>query len=345
VTTEPTSPPAAAEPTSPPAAVEPTPPPAAVEPLPPPAVVEPVPIAEPAPEPAAAKPKPPPYSLPWQLRSVIPANVVRSDTAIGFYQGPTTRGGTAAVSTLLASYKVIPELAPLVRLGLVSNAPPTDKSARNDFLNPVIGALFGPKIHENLKLGLFLGFALPFGTAGGDDPHPQSAFATNAGIATRSAMDNAMFAANYFTVFPGVGFAYVGHGFTAQVEATVLQLTKTRGPDTVTMGGKSYEADESNTNFTMGLHAGYFVIPALSFGAELRHQRWLSTPLAVELDKTGTLRDTTTMAVGPRAHVKLGEKMWLRPGIAFAFPLDNPMANGKAYSHYKIVQIDVPFVF
>ena len=246
---------------------------------------------------------------------------------------------------LSASYKVIPELAPMVRLGLVSNAPPTDKEARNDFLNPVIGALFAPKIHDQLKLGLFLGLTLPIGTAGGDDPHPQSALASNAGISTRSAMDNAMFAANYFAIFPGVGLAYVAHGFTAQVEATVFQLAKTRGPDTVTMGGKTYDTDKSNTNFTTGLHVGYFVIPALSFGAEIRHQRWLSTPLNVELDKTGTLRDNTTVALGPRAHVKLGEKMWLRPGLSFAFPLDNPMANGKQYSHYKIMQIDVPFVF
>jgi hypothetical protein len=302
-------------------------------------------MAEPAAAAPPSKPKPPPYSLPWQLRPVMAGNVIRSDTAIGWYQGPTTRGGTAGVSMLLASYKVIPELAPLIRLGFVSNAPPTDKEARNDFLNPVIGATFGPKIHKSLKLGLFLGLALPFGTAGGDDPHPQSALATNAGIATRSAMDNAMFAANYFTIFPGVGFAFVDKGFTAQAEVTLLQLMKTRGPDTVTVSGTQYDADKSNTNMTMGLHLGYFVIPRLSFGAEIRHQRWLSTPLAVELDKTGTLRDTSTMALGPRAHIKLGESMWLRPGIAFAFPLDNPMANGKAYSHYKIMQIDVPFVF
>ena len=89
---------------------------------------------------------------------------------------------------------------------------------------------------------------------------------------------------------------------------------------------------------------GYFVIPMLSLGAEIRHQRWLSTPKTIQGNPTyseSTLRDTTTFAVGPRVHLKLGETMWLRPGIAFAMPLDDPMSDAK----YKIIQIDVPFVF
>lgn len=277
--------------------------------------------------------------------------MIRSDTTVGYYNTKTTRGGANTTSMLLASYKVIPSLAPLVRLGITSNNPPTDKSARTDFLNPVLGAIFGPKLDPTLKLAFFLGVTLPVGTGGGDKPHVASAAALATGIATRSAMDNAMFAANYFAIFPGVDFAYTASGFTAQVEATVFQLAKTRGPDQVTLAsGAKAPADKSNTNFTTGLHLGYFLIPQLSVGGEIRHQRWLSTPLAVKNDKTGTLRDTTTMAVGPRVHIKLGETMWLRPGIAYAFPLDNPMANGPTHknpgnAHYKIVQLDVPFVF
>lgn len=290
------------------------------------------------PAPETAKPKPPPYSLPWQLRSVVPVNAVRSDTSIGFYQGPTTRGGTAVVSMLSASYKVIPELAPMLRLGLVSNAPPTDKSARTNLTNPVLGVLWGPKLHPNFKLGLFFGMTLPIGSGGGEDPHPQAPIANQAGAATRSMMDNAMFAVNYLALFPGVGAAYVGHNFTFQGEVTAFQLFKTRGPDA---------ADKSNTNLTMGAHAGYFIIPQLSVGTEIRHQRWLSTPTQpnVKADKTGTLRDTTTWAIGPRAHVQLSKTMWLRPGLSFSLPLDNPLANGKGASHFKMVQIDIPFVF
>jgi hypothetical protein len=293
--------------------------------------------------PEAPKPKPPPYSLPWQLRSVVPANVVRSDTAFGFYQSKTTRGGLATAAMLLVSYKVLPELAPLVRLGLVNNAAPDDKSARNNVLNPVLGALYAPKLDPHFKLGLFLGVTLPVGSGGGEHPPAAAGPANQAGAAARSAFDNAMFAVNYLAVFPGVGVAYLNSGFTVQVETTLFQLMKTRGPSA---------ADKSNTNLTTGVHAGYFLIPELSIGAELRYQRWLSTPTSpnVRADKTGTLRDNTTFAIGPRAHIKLGDKMWLRPGVAFAMPLDDPLAYGPTHhaaanSHYKMLQIDVPFVF
>jgi hypothetical protein len=169
------------------------------------------------------------------------------------------------------------------------------------------------------------------GMGGGDSPDRSEAAALNpAGIYARSAMDNAMFAVNYLTVFPGVGFAYVANGLTLQVEATVLQLTKTRGPDTL---------QDSNTNFTTGFHAGYFIIPQLSFGAEIRHQRWFSTPTPVKTNDN--LRDTTTVAFGPRVHVKLGETTWFRPGVALALPLDKPMTDAE----YKIVQLDLPIAF
>jgi hypothetical protein len=284
--------------------------------------------------PADAPPKPPPYSLPWQLRPVAPGNVVRSDTAFALWETPTGDSGSTVATTLLASYKVLPNLAPLVRLGLVANSPPDAPApapeSGTSFMNPVIGALYAPELPKPLKLGLFLGAALPFGTGGGDDPEPEQVAANTAGIWARSAMDNAMFAVNYFVVFPGVDFAYVEDGLTLQAEVTVLQLIKTRGPEA---------ADDKNTNFTAGFHAGYFLIPELSIGAELRHQRWLSTPTPVETNDA--LRETTTVAVGPRVHLKLGETTWLRPGVSFALPLDEPMTDGK----YKVIQLDIPFAF
>jgi hypothetical protein len=199
-------------------------------------------------------------------------------------------------------------------------------------LNPVLGGLYGLKLSPELKLGLFLGVTLPIGSGGGNDAAPEKRAANSAGIWARAAMDNAMFAVNDFTVFPGVGFAYVAHGFTAQVEATLLQLTRVKGDAPVA-------PDSSRTNFTTGLHLGYFLIPQLSIGAELRHQRWLSTPTPVKTNSA--LRDTTTVAFGPRVHIKLGPTMWLRPAISFAVPLDDPMKTAK----YKIFQLDVPFVF
>ena len=122
---------------------------------------------------------------------------------------------------------------------------------------------------------------IPVGSGGGDDAKPEKTTANGAGIRARSAMDNAMFAVNDFTVFPGVDFAYVAGGFTAQIEATVLQLTRVKGDKQPAMGFPKNE-DKSKTNFTMGVHVGYFLAPLLSVGVEWRHQRWLSTPKAVE---------------------------------------------------------------
>jgi hypothetical protein len=275
---------------------------------------------------------------------VAPGNVIRSDTAIAFYKPATAdKGGTTVATTLLGSYKVTDSFAPLIRLGLVSNSPPAPAApaaappSGTAFMNPVIGGLYGLKF-DDFRLGLFLGLTIPVGGGGGNKaPTDKTRQAMiPAGVNARSAMDNAMFAMNYFTIFPGVGFAYVKSGFTAQAEVTLLQLTRVKG--------ELVDTDKSRTNMTMGLHAGYFFIPALSAGVELRHQRWLSTPAPVKAaaaagDKAP--RDTSTVAFGPRAHLQLGEKMWLRPGVSVALPLDAPMTRAD----YVIAQIDVPFVF
>lgn len=319
----------------PPAAEAPAPMEAAPEPTAAPEATPEAAAAEPVAEPAAAPPKPPPYSLPWQLRPVVVGNVVRSDTTVALYESPVSgNSGTTIASMLLASYKITDEFAPLIRLGLVSSSPPAPASGATVLTNPVLGGTYALKF-DDFKLGLFLGLALPLGGGGGNSPDPESRAAMlGAGIPARSAMDNAMFAMNYFTVFPGVGFAYVKHGVTLQAEVTLLQLTRVKGDQ---IAGE----DSSRTNFTSGLHAGYFFIPQLSAGVELRHQRWLSTPTPVKNDPTGASRDNTTVSFGPRAHFKLGETMWLRPGVALALPIDKPMSDAK----YKIVQIDIPFVF
>lgn len=303
-------------------------------------------LAAPEVAPAAAdKPKPPPYSIPFQLRPAAVVNVIRSDTSFAFFENPTSGNkGFTTVSTLLGSYKITEEFAPLVRVGIVANDPPEAPAPAPGgafgFMNPVVGGTYAPKLGPNFKLALFLGLTLPVGSGGGNDPDPDNAAANNPfGIRARSAMDNAMFAVNDFTIFPGVGFAYVANGFTAQIEATVLQLMRVRGEDV--------QPDEQKTNFTSGLHLGYFLFPVLSLGAELRYQRWLSTPRVVELDEAkqegeqAGLRDTATVAFGPRFHFQVGEKTWIRPAVTLSVPLDDPMQDAK----YKIVQLDIPFLF
>lgn len=94
----------------------------------------------------------------------------------------------------------------------------------------------------------------------------------------------------------------------------------------------------------MGVHAGYFFIPQLSAGVELRHQRWLSTPVAVKNVEAGAkigVRDSSTVALGLRAHFKLSDTMWIRPSLAYVRGIDAPMSK----SSYDIVQLDVPVVF
>ena len=285
----------------------------------------------PAPAPNDAKPKPPPYSLPFQLRGVVPVNAVRSDSTLGLYENTKGDAGSVAVSTMLASYKLSESFSPLVRLGVVQNVPPGTAKSAMSLMNPVLGALYGVKLSPELRLGLFLGVTLPIGGGGGDTPRPERKAANAAGIAARNGMDNAMFAVNDFTVFPGVGFAFISGGFTAQIEATVLQLTRVRGDKA--------QPDSSRTNFTSGVHIGYFLLPQLSIGAELSHLRWLSTPKAVE--QNSAARDTTTFAIGPRLHFKVGDKMWMRPGVSFSMPFDKPNSDSK----YKNIQLDIPFVF
>ncbi len=292
-----------------------------------------------APAADTAKPKPP-YSLPWQLRPTGVATVLRSDTAFMLYKPKgADESGNNIATTLLFAYKLTDEIGPLIRVGYVSNAPPSPGESAGAFMNPALGVTWAPKLGGPIKVAAFLGVALPLGSTY-DTPGDKTNAALAAGIRARSSMDNAMFAVNDLTVFPGVGVAYVADGLTVQGEITVLQLTRVRGDDV--------QKDESKTNFTSGIHVGYFVMPMLSIGAELRHQRWLSTPSFIEADEasggpdTGA-RDDTTAAIGPRFHFKMGDSMWLRPGIAYARHLDGPVTKGMDSHH--IIQLDIPISF
>jgi len=275
--------------------------------------------------PAAAQ-----YSLPFQLRPVPVGNAVRSDTAVAMIAPASGGTGSTLATTLLVSYKVMDDLAPFLRLAFVGNDPVTGQNGAA-LVNPILGAAYSLKLGEGLRGNGALGVAFPVLMGGGDSAPPEESAAAKAGVLARSAMDNALFAANDLVVFGGAGVAWTGGPFTAQVEATVLQLTRVRG--------ENVQADTAKTNFTSGLHAGYFVIPELSLGLELRYQRWLSTPVAVTANER--LRDNFTAAAGARAHLKLAEKVWFRPALVYVQPLDNPMsAQG-----YHIVQVDLPVSF
>jgi len=136
----------------------------------------------------APTPPPPPYSLPWQLRPVAAANVVRSDTAVAFYDNGAGAAGSTVATMLLASYKLTPSLAPLVRLGFVQNDAPAMGADGTSFVNPIVGATYARRIAA-LRWAAFLGATIPIGMGGGNTPDAGAATANAAGIRARSAME------------------------------------------------------------------------------------------------------------------------------------------------------------
>lgn len=282
---------------------------------------------EPRPATAAA---PAPYSLPWHLRPAAPARVLRLDTVVASYEDAQDRSGSTVASLLLASTKVGNSAALLGRMGMVRNSPPVGADG-TVLTNLTVGGLYAPKTGGDLRLGLYLLTALPVGGGGGNDPEPGKSAAIRAGVPARSGMDNAMFAVNDIVLFPGLDLAWVKDRWTLQGEVTLLQLWRVRG--------EKKQVDARRTNMTTGLHVGRFLSSHVSLGAELRYQRWLSTPAAVQANPKS--RDTTTAALGARCHFKVGEKTWFRPGIAVGVPLDDPMKAGD----YTNIQVDLPLAF
>lgn len=283
-----------------------------------------------------------PYSLPWQLRPAAAGNVVRSDTSIASYEDSARQSGATVATTLTASMKVPGTggpgegLAPLVRFAAVGDSPPTGAGGFV-VVNPLLGASYVLK-YDAFRLSAFLGVTVPVGGGGGDAPDAGSLRARSAGIFARASMDNALFAVNDFTVTPGIGAAYVADGFTVQVETTLLQLTRVRGDKA--------QPEASKTNLTAGIHLGYFIVPVVSLGADLRYQYWINGPIAIEarrdLANDNSSIDNMTFAIGPRGHFKLSETVWLRPGISYGRGFDRPTTSP---GNYNIVQLDLPVQF
>jgi hypothetical protein len=296
---------------------------------------------------APVPPPAPPYSLPWQLRPTAIGNVVRSDSSIAFYKGPDPArpadgqvSGSTVASTLSATYKITPTFAPLVRLGVVQNSDPSSNAGTGTaFMNPVVGLVGAWKLPADLRLSALVAAAVPVGTGGAQAPgRDGGAMAISRGVGARSAMDNSMFAVNYFTPLLGADLAWVAHKLTVQAELTLFELLRVRNE--LCSDGQTRCAPEAHrTNATAGLHLGYFVWPVFSLGGELRYQRYLSTPAAVKANPAA--RDNATVAVGPRLHFQLGKDVWLRPGLSYSTALDEPLSSSK----YNIVQVDLPVAF
>lgn len=298
-----------------------------------------------APSEAPPAPKssvPPPYSVPWQLRPIVAPTVVRVESSLAFYEDVNAGRGATSATLLTAAYRIpgtgpaTAGLAPVVRLAFVADDPAPGNGARGGaaFVNPLLGLTYAAKLARGFRINGFFGVTLPVGGGGGDAPSPGPANARAKGLSARAQLDNALFAVNDLTLIPGIGVAYVASGLTVQLEATLLHLMRVRG--------SAVQAEASKTNLTLGAHVGYFVTSYLSLGGELRYQRWLNAPFAVERDTTERTRDNLTVAIGPRFHIPLGT-VKLRPGVSYQRGLDKPLA--AATPNYHVVQLDLPIFF
>jgi hypothetical protein len=281
----------------------------------------------------AVAPAPPaPYSVPWLLRSTAPTSVVRIDQTVAFADSaPASASATTAVTSLLATYKASPRWVPIVRQAWIRQSVSEGSTALGGkaFSNPLAGVTYVRPLGGPWRLAVLAASTVPLGSGGGDSPDPEAAAAIAAAVPARSAMDNALFAVNYWTLVTGADVSRVTPGLTLQAEATVFQLTRVRGPQS---------QDPRRTNLTLGLHAGRFVHRRVSVAAEARMQRWMTEAAPVRADAAA--REQFTFALGTRLHLKAGDR-WLRPGLSYTRALDAPMSR----RHYGIVQLDLPIVF
>jgi hypothetical protein len=232
----------------------------------------------------------------------------------------------------------------LLRIAFVSNDAPGAALDGSSFANPLLGASYG-RSSGPFKWSLFGASTIPIGTGGGNEPDAPAARANLAAMTARPA-DDAMFAVNYLTPTLGGDFAYVGHGLTAQVEATMQELIRVRG------GESSNAPDRFRANAAVGLHLGYFIGSHFSVGSDLRYARWLSHATTIDA-ATGmqvplSERDMSslTLAAGLRLHFRLSKNVSIHPGLAvlrgfggrsFAAPL--------ATTETTAAQLDVPVAF
>ena len=271
-------------------------------------------------------------------------NLARVDSVAAVFNDANGNLDEAVATVVTASYQMNGNWAPMVRLSFVGNDAPGEATDGSSFANPLIGATYARAL-GNYRLALFGATTLPLGTGGGDTPNIRAAKTNAASSAARPA-DDAMFAVNYTTAIAGADFAYVGHGFTAQGEMTLLQFVRVRGGD----GGGA--TDAFRTQAAVGLHVGYFFGSHFSLSSDLNYRRWLSHPttLGASAGARGTFSDagmnTTTVTVGPRVHFRLGRSGWIRPGVSFvrgidARGFDAPLLTAQATG----VQVDVPVTF
>jgi hypothetical protein len=289
-------------------------------------------VVEVAPHAVAPAPQPPapdPYA-PMLLRgSPVAGNFARADVTTAPYQTAGTPG-VANVFLISGAYKITDGLAVGEKIGF-DDVSASGSATKGGLLNPQLSGMYGWRFGRALRLSTGLTLALPLGSGGGDGGDQALVAAHEAASLARGGMEGSLFGVNDFTAGYAVDFAYVRHGFTAQIGTTVWTAFRARGA--------AVQADAVKVNSTSFLGAGYFIIPALSVGAELREQCYLSTPAAVEKDPAS--RENFSAAVGVRGHIKVAKDVTLRPGASYGHGIAGPVAT----DNYQMVQFDVPVTF
>jgi hypothetical protein len=275
---------------------------------------------------AIAQDAPPP--LPWLMRPTGATTALRSDTAVGDFDG-----GTAITTLFQANLKIRPDLAAGVRVAY--NLLEVDEGEDGQGVsNPAVFGLWTPRPGWPVQPAFFLAAVMPVGQGAGNDAELGERRAVAAGLQTRQGMDNALFATSYTTGVAGVGVSWTRGPVALVGEATVLQLFRVYElPD-------GTPDDDVRTNLTSGLHAAWTFWGPLTVSGELHLQRWLYAPELMDADTSGANREQGSWTIGLRGWWKVGD-LKLRPGLAYSRGLDDPMG-GQAY---QIVQLDLPVVF
>jgi hypothetical protein len=283
----------------------------------------------PAPETApSSAPSPAPYTSPFQLRGVIPGNGVRVDSTVAPYR----LGGNDGWMTVVfvsGQVRLLESLALQARWGFDDNN--LGAHGRAGILNPTLGLLLGVPLGRDFRFAASVTAGIPVATGGGDAPHPDDLLLQREGILARSAFDNTSFALNDIGIPMGLSLAYVAHGLTAQADATVIVSFRVKGARA--------QRDASRVNSTYGFFLAYQVAQVISFGAEVRYQRYLSTPTAVAEDPSA--RDNLTAGGGFRFNLELSDTVRARPGLCYSRGLRGQVERQS----FQMVQLDLPLSF
>ena len=200
----------------------------------------------------------------------------------------------------------------MVRMGFVQNGAPGTAPDGTSFVNPVVGGTYALKIGGSFRLAAFLGVTIPIGMGGGSTPDPAAVGRNIRGH--RRALRN--------------GQRHVRSQLHDRLPGRRLRLRRAQadragGGDPVpavpgqrqtTRPGSRPTA--TRTNSTMGIHAGYFVLPDV-----VARRRDALPALAVDADPHRDGRQVR-LPSGEHGHGQLRDRT--------ALPLQGRLAPGCA---------------